>query len=791
MAQWVDITTIDNVTPFTKVRWKGSAWKAADCWFSEASGLTTDNMVWTQGTAEYGWFSAHRMNGGNGYIYATPIYCCSFQHTGSGYWDDGGTIYQDHVKDVMVSLQGYYDTTVTINNETYYEIDFSLWSGASGVNLYMPFSDPTQIWNAGDVYVYAGSVNIQLDKNTSKFKATGGTDVITVTAQDDWTADVDSASTSWLSVDIASGTSGTSAVTLTALANSGSSARTGVVTFSCSGESVELTAKQSKPVPVGGVGNIFIGGNPAEGMYIGDTPVDAMYIGDALVFPTVTNTVLRYKAPAQVVPYRAYSDTAWTLTLISDDYDSATTVGTVTFSGAGLTIPRDAYKNCTAMTEFNMGKGVESIGDYAFSYCKGISALTINKGVKNIGTAPFEDCYGLTEVRLPSSVTGMTVNTFFNCTGLTSCNIPDTVVGPAGYHLDGCFQFCSSLTGFTIPSAMTVVGDAMFRQCRNLTNVDIPDGVTMIDREAFYGTSALTSVILPSGVTEIGAQAFYNDLAGAGQYGLNSIRFKGSTPPATVGTDAFYKVQSAGTIYCPSDAVSAYTAWLANQTGPITGWTVEAGGLPNKPFMFNYNAKQFDSVNQTFPKTTGQLFDEDLVLTGTTVNSDANSVDFRNKTAAMCKVYNDSASNPFNRYASATTFTMVYRVKYFTGSQANLFANRGNAFNYMVRGTVFHTADSNYLYMDPPSGSSYVMMVRVKSDGSAERSLLDLNGTVLDSVSASTITWGGDTDAIGFFSGYGTMLSEPFDAVFYWMYLSNEELTDLEVLDVIRYNEYL
>ena len=62
--QLVDITTIDNVTPFTKVRWKSvMTYAGDDTWLAEAPGLNTAGMSWTEGsTAALGYFGGHRMN---------------------------------------------------------------------------------------------------------------------------------------------------------------------------------------------------------------------------------------------------------------------------------------------------------------------------------------------------------------------------------------------------------------------------------------------------------------------------------------------------------------------------------------------------------------------------------------------------------------------------------------------------------------------------------------------------------------------------------------------------------
>ena len=105
----------------------------------------------------------------------------------------------------------------------------------------------------------------------------------------------------------------------------------------------------------------------------------------------------------------------------------------------------------------------------------------------------------------------------------------------------------------------------------------------------------------------------------------------------------------------------------------------------------------------------------------------------------------------------------------------------------MVRGGCLHTSDSSFLNMIPQS-DPYILLVRIKADGSSERSVLDANGNVLQTVTASNVSWGSSTTGVSFFSGR-VGGNENFDGIFYWMYLSNEALTDAEVQQVINYNE--
>lgn len=245
-----------------------------------------------------------------------------------------------------------------------------------------------------------------------------------------------------------------------------------------------------------------------------------------------------------------------------------------------------------------------------------------------------------------------------------------------------------------------------------------------------------------------------------------------------------------------SDISTVITATTVSYTATTNVTINKESALP-LPFMFNYNAKDYDTLTLTIPKTVGQLFDEDLVLNKAPQSQFVYDNGYINCSTKpeMIKIFQDAASNPFNRDSNNTEFTMVYKVgNSFTDGDTNLFANRGTTgreYNYMVRGNMFHTSQSGFLSMTP-STSTYIMFIRVKSNGNSERTIVDRNGDVLQTVSASTISWGNASQEINFFNGGGGALTnENFSKYFYWMYLANRELTDSEIQSVIDYNEDL
>lgn len=215
------------------------------------------------------------------------------------------------------------------------------------------------------------------------------------------------------------------------------------------------------------------------------------------------------------------------------------------------------------------------------------------------------------------------------------------------------------------------------------------------------------------------------------------------------------------------------------------------GGLPDIPFMFNYNAKEYDSETGTFPKTEGQLFDQDIVLGGTPgsyVGPDYVKFDYGTYYDYTWSSTND---NPFNRNANnKNSFTFIYKTSGFTSGSENLFANRGANYNYMVRGNMLHTYQSGYLYLTP-NADPQICVIRISADGTeCVRKFVDAQGNTLQSVSANSISWGYSNNSIAFFAG-ASGGGELFYNDFYWMYCSLETLTDEEIQAVIDYNENL
>lgn len=224
---------------------------------------------------------------------------------------------------------------------------------------------------------------------------------------------------------------------------------------------------------------------------------------------------------------------------------------------------------------------------------------------------------------------------------------------------------------------------------------------------------------------------------------------------------------------------------LFSAVRPVTQKKVS--GLPDIPFLCNYNAKTYN--NGTILKTDGQLFDEDLVLTNPEqidVYSDHIYLD----NSRYAKDFLSASDNPFNLPASNANLTVI--AKYSANGRLpdgnNLISNRNqnspwDKFNWMYRVTSFHDGLSEKC-LQSFTGSEQCVIVRI-TNNQIERWLYGSENRLRDTYQQQ----GNNSPSIMFFYGYAS--NTYWEGDFYWVYVSKESLTDEEIEKVILYNNSL
>lgn len=248
-----------------------------------------------------------------------------------------------------------------------------------------------------------------------------------------------------------------------------------------------------------------------------------------------------------------------------------------------------------------------------------------------------------------------------------------------------------------------------------------------------------------------------------------------------------------------SDRSATITVSDGTNTTTVSFLQNEPSALPG-PFLFNYNAKRYDTSTGTIIKENGQLFDNDIVLSNKsliTLNGDY--MTFGGTTSYKTFSFQSTENNPFNRTSADSELTFIYKTGGFQNQRdRKLFSNRqvdasgqskADCHNYLIASNSVFGFSGNFA----PSNNPQYMVIRAFSDNSGLQQEVDVNGNVIQSAVTASVGWDSPSAGCGFFTGgnYYTVRRETFNSDFYWMYCSNKALTDYEVKQVIDYNEQL
>lgn len=224
--------------------------------------------------------------------------------------------------------------------------------------------------------------------------------------------------------------------------------------------------------------------------------------------------------------------------------------------------------------------------------------------------------------------------------------------------------------------------------------------------------------------------------------------------------------------------------------------------LPNKSFVFNYNARDYNTSTFTIPNEAGATMDRDMVITATTTTV-RNQVVFNDDyitvpTSAISTFdFSSSGANPLNITSSSKNMTIVAKCRRiswtnFLGSRIgatypNWINRTGGSGISFHDGSSSHTSGGDYAPYD--SGAVVTFWIRVNN-----LSVEIKNMTSGQSNTPFNMSPGTGVASFSFFASRTSISSadlvvEPGSGDFYWCYCSREVLTDEEIQQVIKFNE--
>ena len=159
-------------------------------------------------------------------------------------------------------------------------------------------------------------------------------------------------------------------------------------------------------------------------------------------------TTIWYTATEKVKPNKT---DVFGANIISNNWDSTTGIGKITFDGDVTQIGNEAFKYCSNLTSVTIPDSVTEIGDDAFFHCYSLTSVTIPNSVTAIGMRAFAGCMSLIDITIPDNVTSIENAAFFRCDSLTSVTIPDNVTRIGYQAFDSCFSLISVYCKPTTP----------------------------------------------------------------------------------------------------------------------------------------------------------------------------------------------------------------------------------------------------------------------------------------------------------------------------------------------------
>lgn len=246
-----------------------------------------------------------------------------------------------------------------------------------------------------------------------------------------------------------------------------------------------------------------------------------------------------------------------------------------------------------------------------------------------------------------------------------------------------------------------------------------------------------------------------------------------------IGSNLINKIGNSNRLY--------YNGGIVYQ-GYSVGGSSPALSLPDVPFMFNYNAR--DYVDGVIPNASGALFEYDCTLSNTNVVDYYGDYITFNGNGNFSHQYTNSSDNPFNRSGNQPMTIVMKTRTVDNGGDNHPLANRGSSYNWMCRiGNGYqwlHTSKSSYssaISVQYRYGSENIVAYRCLNDGNGYA-----QNYTTGEIGATTRTgWGSNSNEINFFDG--GFSGEIFLGDFYWVYCSLEQLTDEQIQQVIEYNE--
>ena len=171
-------------------------------------------------------------------------------------------------------------------------------------------------------------------------------------------------------------------------------------------------------------------------------------------------------------------------------------------------IGKEAFLNCTALSECMMPASLKEIGESAFQNT-GLTALVLPGCT--LGDSAFFCCSSLKTVEIGEGTENIPGQCFRKCTALESVMLPDSVqkIECGSYSDQGAFADCLNLKTVSFGTGISTINTSSFRASGDAMEAEFREGVTTIPDHAFDKCD-ISKLVLPKTVSALSDQAVSN-----------------------------------------------------------------------------------------------------------------------------------------------------------------------------------------------------------------------------------------------------------------------------------------
>lgn len=165
---------------------------------------------------------------------------------------------------------------------------------------------------------------------------------------------------------------------------------------------------------------------------------------------------------------------------------------------AGKDIWSQAFMNCKALEEVELGDDIIYMGNEVFANCENLTKVILPQNLKDINYGSFENCKSLAEIDLPDNLTSISSSAFRNCVSLANIELPQSLL----FIWQSAFENCDSLQSIDIPQNVELINANAFNSCDNLASINIESQkLDFLAGGAFGNLPKLTNIVIPGSIS--------------------------------------------------------------------------------------------------------------------------------------------------------------------------------------------------------------------------------------------------------------------------------------------------